>query len=202
MRVVTKEEFLLEAGRFLNSIKEGAVFIYPTDTIYGIGCNALDSKAVAKIREAKERPKAPFSVIAPSIDWIEENCVVTAEGREWLEKFPGPYTLVFRLKNRRCVSDEVIKGEDSLGIRMPAHWTTRIAKEIGVPIVTTSVNKAGKIFMTSNEDLDTTIRPKVDFMIDEGEKKAKPSDVIFLNKDEVSVRERTKGSHYPDEKKI
>ena len=100
MRVITPDEFNLEWETFFNSILDGAVFIYPTDTIYGIGCNAENEEAVKKIRDAKNRSKAPFSVIAPSIDWIKENCEVTETAEEWLEKFPGPYTLIFKLKDK------------------------------------------------------------------------------------------------------
>ena len=202
MRIVSKEEFMLEAGSFLDSIKKGAVFIYPTDTIYGIGCNAVDSKAVKRVRDAKKRPNAPFSVIAPSKQWILDNCDVSNEGREWLEKLPGPYTLVFRLKNKGCVAKEVIPETSSIGIRIPNHWISRVAAELNAPIVTTSVNEAGRIFMTSIDNMDPSIKAKVDFIIDEGEKKGRPSNVVFLDRAEVTIRDRQKGMHYPEIQKI
>lgn len=192
MRVLTKDEFMLEAGKLLEDIKKGSVFIYPTDTIYGIGCNALDSEAVKRIREAKKRPKAPFSVIAPSKEWVLENCEVDSKANEWLEKLPGPYTLIFKLKNKNCLAEEVICGKDSIGIRMPRHWVSRIAAELNVPIITTSVNEAGRIFMTSLDNVEPGIKSKVDFIIDEGEKKGKPSNVVFLNGKEVTIRDRQK----------
>lgn len=203
MRSISKEEFTLGAGKFLESIKKGAVFIYPTDTIYGLGCNATDSKAVMRIREAKKRPKAPFSVIAPSKKWIIQNCEMTDEAMIWLDKLPGPYTLVLKLKNKGCIAKEVAPDTDSLGIRIPMHWTTGIAEELGVPIVTTSVNESGKMFMTSSDDVDEMLSQKVDFMIDEGVKKGRPSDVIFLDrKEEVTIRKRSTGEHYPKKQKI
>ena len=58
-------------------LQEGKIFIYPTDTIYGLGCNALDVCAVERIKKIKGRDKdKPMSVIAPSLEWINENCVV------------------------------------------------------------------------------------------------------------------------------
>jgi len=66
MRTITKEEFKMELTKHLSAIVDGAVFVYPTDTIYGIGCNATNGEAVQKIRDAKKRPTAPLSVIAPN----------------------------------------------------------------------------------------------------------------------------------------
>ena len=101
MRILNPDEFKMEKVSVIESILEGSVFIYPTDTIYGIGCNATNSDSVKKIRKLKGRLSNPFSVIAPSVEWIKENCVVAKDGEEWLKKLRGPYTLIFKLKNRK-----------------------------------------------------------------------------------------------------
>ena len=202
MRLLTKDEFYLELEPHLNAILNGAIFIYPTDTIYGIGCNALDSEAVQRVREIKKRAKAPFSVLAPSKEWIEENCIIDKHSVEWLNKLPGPYTLVLKLKNKDCIAPEVIGEADTLGVRIPRHWVASIIKQVGVPIITTSVNESGKRFMISHEDLETEIRNKVHFMIDEGIKEGRPSNIVFLDKESVEIREREKGIHFPDTKKV
>ncbi|GAG45638.1 unnamed protein product, partial [marine sediment metagenome] len=77
--IIKKKE--IEIRKLRNS-----VFIYPTDTIYGIGCNALNSKLVKRIRRIKKRDNKPFSVIAPSKKWIYDNCEVD---RKILKKLPG-----------------------------------------------------------------------------------------------------------------
>ena len=65
---------------FIEDIKNGAVFIYPTDTIYGLGCDATNLASVKLIRELKYRDKdKPMSVIAPSVEWIREHCEVSGE---------------------------------------------------------------------------------------------------------------------------
>ena len=167
---------------------DGAVFVYPTDTIYGIGCNAQISSSVKKIRELKLRNTNPFSVIAPSIDWIKENCVITEESNEWLGKLPGPYTLILKLKSN-CVAKEVNPGLKTLGVRIPKHWISKVVGEADVPIVTTSVNRSSEDYMTSLEDIDYTIMGSVDFILYEGKKEGKPSKIINLT-DKVEVIER------------
>ena len=180
MRILTKDEVNAEKRPLMESISDGAVFIYPTDTIYGLGCNALKSEAVNKIRGLKERAQNPFSVIAPSKQWIFDNCLISEEAMEWIEKLPGPYTLILRLKGN-AVAREVNPGLSTLGVRIPEHWFSSFAQEMEIPIVTTSANKMGNDFMTSLEDLDMDIKSSVDFIIYEGEKKGSPSQIIDLS---------------------
>lgn len=182
MRVLNADEFNQEKEQLTSRIIDGAVFIYPTDTIYGIGCNAQNPSSVKKIRIIKGRASSPFSVIAPSLEWIYENCAVTKEAEDWAEKLPGPYTLIFRLKNKSCIAKEVNPGLNTLGVRMPNHWIRKIVAEAEVPVVTTSVNKSGSDYMTSLENLDESIKGSTDFIIYEGEKKEKPSRIVDLTK--------------------
>lgn len=189
MRILDFEELNLEKQSVIESIINGAVFIHPTDTIYGIGCSAQDSKAVKKVRQLKARAANPFSVIAPSLGWIDENCIVTKEAEEWLEKLPGPYTLIFRLKNKNCVAKEVNSSLNTLGIRMPNHWIRKIVAEADVPVVTTSVNKSHEDYMTSIEELDASIKSGIDFVIYEGRKEGRPSRIIDLT-EAVRIIER------------
>lgn len=188
MRILNFDEFKIERESIIDSIAMGAVFIYPTDTIYGIGCNAENSGSVKKIRLLKARASNPFSVIAPSIQWVHENCIVPKEGEEWLDRLPGPYTLIFKLKNN-CVAKEVNPGLKTLGIRMPRHWFMKAVAEANMPIVTTSVNRSGEDYMTSLEDLDTSIKSGVDFILYEGKKEGNPSKIIDLS-EAVKVIER------------
>src|SRR3989344_4660100 len=100
MRILTKEEFLKEKRYFFEEIENGALFIHPTDTIYGIGCNALLETSVKKARELKGRPTSPFSVIAPSTEWITQNCIISEKQKEYLELLPGPYTLILKTRGQ------------------------------------------------------------------------------------------------------
>lgn len=188
MEIINKDEFNLHKEAILRGILGGAIFIHPTDTIYGIGCNANHFGAVKKVREAKQRYTRPFSVIAPSKEWIKENCDVSKEAEKWINKLPGPYTLILKLKKNDAVSSNVNMDLESLGVRIPSHWFSKVANELNIPIVTTSANVIGKDFMTSIDDLDQEIKSKIDFIIYEGEKKAKPSTIIDLTEKEKVIK--------------
>ncbi|VVB81449.1 Threonylcarbamoyl-AMP synthase [uncultured archaeon] len=159
----------------IEEIAKGAVFIYPTDTIYGIGCDATNDKAVKRVRKLKKRTANPFSVIAPSIDWIKENCTLTNNAKAWLLKLPGPYTLIINLKKTNAICPQTNMGLKNLGIRIPDHWISDLAAKVGKPIVTTSVNIEGKPFATRLEQLE---KFDADFIIYEGEKTGIPSTIV------------------------
>ncbi|MEK6863553.1 MAG: L-threonylcarbamoyladenylate synthase [Nanoarchaeota archaeon] len=188
METITKTELRLRYAEIAGRIRDGAVFIYPTDTIYGIGCYALDKNAVGKIRRLKERPANPFSIIAPSKEWITENCIITKEAKDLLNKLPGPYTLILKLKNKDAIAKNVNLDQETIGVRIPGHWFGDVVEELGFPIITTSANRSGQPFMTSLEDLDQTIKDGVDFIIYEGEKKGRPSKIVNLVEGKVKER--------------
>lgn len=161
----------------LSKIRKGAVFIFPTDTIYGMGCNATNKNSVTRLRRLKGSQK-PFSIIAPSKKWIRENCEVDDEGEKWLKKLPGKLTLIFKLKNKKAVAPNVSKSS-TIGIRMPEGW---FYKKLKIPIVATSVNRTRGKYMTSLKDLKPEIKKKVDFIIYRGKLDKKPSKIYDLTK--------------------
>lgn len=185
MEILTKTELRKRFKEILDKIKGGAIFIHPTDTIYGISCSALDNQAVKKIRKLKDQHNQPFSVWIPSLDWVRENCIVSQEGEKWLKKLPGPYTLIMQLRHKD-VAEAVNLGKGTIGIRQPDHWFGKIVEKLNLPIITTSANRTGQPFMTSLENLDSEI--KVDFIIYEGEKQGRPSKIVNLV--EGTVKER------------
>ncbi|MEM4263796.1 MAG: L-threonylcarbamoyladenylate synthase [Candidatus Woesearchaeota archaeon] len=181
MRIINKDDYNTNKSKILKQIDEGAVFIHPTDTIYGIGCDATNEEAVKRIRDTKQRKDLPFNVIAPSRDWVRANCIVDKEAEDWLAKLPGPYTIILKLKNPNAVAKSVNPtGDNTIGIRRPDHWISEITNELNKPIITTSANITGKNFMTSLDDLDINVKKKMDFIIYEGEKKGRPSTIVDL----------------------
>ncbi|MCR4261045.1 MAG: L-threonylcarbamoyladenylate synthase [Candidatus Colwellbacteria bacterium] len=177
MKILDRQYVETNKKEILSAIKEGKIFIYPTDTIYGLGTNALLEDSVVKIREIKKRDSKPFSVIAPSKEWILENCKLEIEN---LEKYlPGPYTLIVETREG-VVAPSVNPNGNTLGVRIPKHWFTDVVGEAGVPFVTTSVNIAGDKSMEKLEDVLKEILDQVDYVVYEGEKRGEPSEKINL----------------------
>jgi len=165
----------METEKLKKQILQSKIFIYPTDTIYGIGCNALNENAVNKIKEIKGRDKdKSLSIIVPSIKWIKENCIVDVELSKY---FPGPYTLI--LKKKRPDFLLWVSNTDSLGIRIPAHKFTKKIQEAGVPFITTSVNLSGQEPVKKVSEISQQILNKVDEVIDVGELSGKPSTLVI-----------------------
>ena len=169
-------------------IRSGAVIVYPTDTVYGIGCDAGCARAVRRIRSLKNRFAKPFSVIAPSKQWIRENCFLSPPAAEFLaEKMPGPYTMILRLKNKRCVSRETNAGRVTLGVRLPRHWIADVVREAGVPLVTTSVNKSGEPPARTLRELKEF---GADLIVFEGVKRGRPSTIVDFSGKKTKIKAR------------
>ncbi len=171
----------------VKAIKAGKIFIYPTDTIYGIGCDASNKEAVNKIRELKKRDEKPLSVIAPSFDWIKENLIID-EGLDIKKYLPGQYTIILKKKDPFFL--KWVSLSDSLGIRIPNHKFTRELQKSGVPFITTSVNLTGEPFARKVSEIKPELINKVDYIIkaaDENKLSGKPSKLI-INGEEILRR--------------
>lgn len=162
---------------YTEEIKQGKIFIYPTDTIYGLGCDATNIESVEKIRQMKGRDESkPLSVIAPSFKWIEENLIVDCDLNKYL---PGAYTIILKMKKPELF--EHISSNGSLGVRIPDCDFTKEIQKAGVPFITTSVNLSGEPFAIS---VSEEIKKKVDVVVDVGELNGRPSTLV-INGEEV-----------------
>lgn len=151
-------------------IKEGKIVLFPTETVYGIGANALDQKAVNKIFEAKGRaPDNPLIVHICNLDMLNDLVQEVGEIEEKLINnfWPGPLTIIFNRKE--CVPNNVTAGLDTVGIRMPSNIVARKLIEFaGLPIAAPSANISGKPSGTKIEDIIDELDGKVDYILDAG----------------------------------
>lgn len=153
------------------SIKEGNLVIFPTETVYGIGANALDSKAVDDIFNAKGRANDnPLIVHIAEFDMLEDLVKeITPLEQKLMDSFmPGPFTLI--LKKKDIIPNNVSANLDTVGIRMPANKIAHdLIKEAGVPIAAPSANISSRPSGTNIEDIKEEFNNKVDIIIDGGE---------------------------------
>jgi L-threonylcarbamoyladenylate synthase len=186
-KTIRKAELLANVQFYEKKLKEG-IFIIPTDTVYGLSCNAKSPKLVENLRKIK-KSKQPFSVIAPSKKWIYENCVITKDAKKWIAKLPGPYTLILKLKNKRAVAKSVYNADNcSLGVRIPDHWSSKIVARLKFPLISTLANVSGEDYMKSLDDLDLKIKNKVNLIVSVGKKRGHPSTIINLVENKVIKR--------------
>ncbi len=165
---VVKLATALKSKEIADGIRNGDVFIYPTDTLYGLGCNAENADAVKKICEAKRRPVGkPFSVIVPSKEWIFQNTVISKDNMEFVNNLlPGPYTII--LKAKKTISNVTSK-EKTVGLRIPRNEFCDLIREQNILFISTSVNLSEDEPVSSIKDIPAQVKEKVDFAIDAGE---------------------------------
>ena len=151
-------------------LRQGGLVAIPTETVYGLGANALDEAAVHKIFEAKGRPQDnPLIIHVPGPQWLPRYCedvpplAYTLARKFW----PGPLTMI--LKRKKVVPDATTAGLDTVGVRCPDHQVTlAIIREAGVPIAAPSANTSGRPSCTCAADCLEDMEGKIDAVVDGG----------------------------------
>lgn len=159
-----------ELDRAAQIIKRGGLVAFPTETVYGLGANALDRDAVARIFAAKQRPLA-----SPLIVHVNGEAMARTLTAGWPDRahllaarfWPGPLTLVLRKAD--IVPDLVTAGLDSVGVRVPAHPVAlELIRRAGVPIAAPSANRFTEISPTTAAHVRESLGDTVDMVLDAG----------------------------------
>ena len=193
MRVDLKDperEVLKDAAAVL---KKGGLVVYPTDTAYGLGVNALDNRAVKELYAVKRREVAkPTHVVVRDLKMIEESVYLNEVGKRIIKKFlPGPLTLVF--KKREDIPGVLVGSLSTLGIRIPdCEITKALSKMVDFPYTTPSANPAGGYAPYSLEEVLSQFGKedfeKIDLFLDAGPLlKTPPSTIIDLSDGVIKV---------------
>ena len=151
----------------INVLADGGIVLYPTDTIYGLGANIFDNKAVKKVFEIKQRSLLkPLSILVSDVDAIDLVAKVSIQQKQVINQYlPGPYTFI--LKKRKIVPRVVTSGSALVGVRVPDN---RIACGLAriFPITTTSANLSDEEVLTNPKDILSQLDCEVDLVIDVG----------------------------------
>jgi len=166
-------------------LKKGGVIAYPTDTIYGIGCDAFNEIAVKKLLRLKSREQGnPLPVAVSDIKMLKSIAFLSKENEKIVrELLPGPFTFIFRKKSN--ISDLITARLNTIGVRIPDNdIALAIIKKAGFPIITTSANFSGKQPAIESGQVDL----KVDFVV-KGECKYKKASTVIDLENKKIIRE-------------
>jgi len=149
-------------------LKNGGVIVYPTDTLYGFGCDAKNESAIEKINSIKGR-KAPMSILAPNIEIAAKWMNIPKHDKNIiLEKLGGSTTIIVPVKFG--ITSPAITGDnDTLGLRIPDHkFCQKLSEAYPNPITTTSVNRTKQKPLTNPEKILSEFTREIDLIIDDG----------------------------------
>jgi len=175
-------------ARIVEVLRSGGIVIYPTDTIYGFGCDFSQKGAIERIRRLKGRDaKKPMSFVCADLTNISLYCRVSNFAYRILKRFlPGPYTFV--LPATKETPRLVQSKQKTVGIRIPDHpLPLALVAELGSPIISTSANRSAEDVISDPELLQAEFGHGVDLVVDAGQLPVQPSTVISLLNDEVLI---------------
>ena len=174
-------------GRAASIVKEGGLIVYPTDTVYGLGCDPLDDSAVARLFEAKGRESKPLPVLCSSIE--EASRLVEMNGRALElagDHWPGALTIVAQLRVR--VPRQLDQGTGTLGVRVPGmKGCVELVAKCGGLLTGTSANLSGRPSCRSAEEAKEQLGSKVDMILDGGRLVGTESTVVRVEGGSVIV---------------
>jgi len=178
-------------NKAINILKEGGVIIYPTDTVYGIGCDIFNKQALDRVKEIKSNPDIKLlSFICPNLKDIAKYAKVSDYAYKTMKRLlPGPYTFI--LPAAKNVPKKLWSKRKTVGIRIPDHPVAlKIVEGLGNPIVSTSTTTRKGELIIDPQEIKSVFNSQVDLMLASGNLSGKPSSVIDLSGEEpVIVRE-------------
>jgi len=177
------------------ALRKGAVICYPTDTVYGIGCDMFNQKAIKRILQIKKRPiHQPFSFMCSSLKNVSTYCHVSNMSYRIMKKdLPGPYTFI--LQATKLVPKILLNRQKTVGIRVPDNTIClALIEALGNPMLNTSaIKEQDDPPMSEAFEIEAQFGRLVDIIIDGGTVYPAPSSVVSLIGDTPEVLRQGKG---------
>jgi len=167
------------------AIRHGQLAVYPTETVYGLGADALDPDAVERVFAAKNRNRGnPVSLAVPDVGTATEYTAPTDRERAFMDAFlPGPVTVV--VERTPAVPDVLTAGRDRVGVRIPDHDVALSLLERVAPVTATSANVSGRPSARRVADLDDRIRESATVVVDGGGTPGGGSTVVDVAREDI-----------------
>ena len=175
-------------------LDSGGIVAYPTDSVYGVGCDATNARAVERLHKLQNSDKhKPYALICRSLAEISEYARVSNGAfRAMKAHLPGPY--VFILEASRLVPKLMLDRRKTIGVRMPANPVARdLVNALGRPILSSSLKDEEGEFVVDPEEIDRLIGARINVVIRAEEVERTPSSVVSLVDDNFEVIREGKG---------
>ena len=180
--------------KIVEVLQQGGVIGYPTDTIYGVGCDLSNPEAIRKIHRLKKSDgKKPLSFICSDLKDISRYAYVSNFAYKTMKRLlPGPYTFI--LKATKLVPKIAMTKQNTVGIRIPDNRIClALVKELGHPIISTSVNKPDEGLYNDPAEIEDRFGKQLDLVIDGGVIVAEHSSIVDLTDESPKVIREGKG---------
>lgn len=186
-------------GRFIKRasdvLEQGGIIVYPTDTVYGIGCDIFNKKAIERIYQLKGKErKKPLSFIVPNLKDISKYAQLSDNSYRIMRRcLPGPYTFV--LPATRMVPKKIAEvNRKTIGIRIPDNKICQmLLEEFSNPIISTSSNLSGSEVLNDPEEINDQLGKRLDMILDCGILGLEASTVVDLTSEEPIILRHGKG---------
>ena len=181
-------------GQIVKYLRQGGVICYPTDTVYGIGCDIFNQKAVKRIYRIKQKSTdKPFSFMCADLKDLSKYCLVSNTAYRLMKKnLPGAYTFI--LPTLKIVPKIMISKQKTVGIRVPDNAICKaLIEELGNPILTSSAVVGDEEPMAEAFQIEERLGNQLDAIIDGGPVFPNPSSIVSLINDNVEILRYGKG---------
>lgn len=185
-------------ARAVEALKNGGIIVYPTDTVYGLGCDITQRDALERVIRIKGRdPKKPMSFVCSDLTHISRYANVTDFAYKILKRYlPGPYTFV--LPASRDTPKLLQSKQRTVGIRIPNHPVPlALVAQLGEPLLSTSANRSSEETVSDPDELERRFGHNVDLILECGPLPVLPSSVISLVGDRVEILREGAGDVEP-----
>jgi tRNA threonylcarbamoyl adenosine modification protein (Sua5/YciO/YrdC/YwlC family) len=175
-------------------VRQGELIAYPTDTVYAVGCDLLDKRAIERVYALKGRPSSrPMSLLCADLRHAAEYAIITDRAFVVLRRIlPGPYTVVLRAGEK--VPKVMLSRQRTVGIRVPDHPVPQaLLHELGHPLLTTSCPCPDGEYLADAREIARAFKRELAAVVDGGPIHNEPSTVIDLSNDELVVLREGRG---------
>lgn len=177
-----------QLDEIVRDLKNGAIMIYPTDTLYAIGCDALNVKAIDRICRIKgvNPDKTNLSIICSDISQVAEYARYDNYAFRLLkDNTPGPFTFLFKTSSSL---PKAFKGRKIVGVRIPdCNTAIQIVKKLAAPILSTSIDFSDEDYAVNPELMAESYYDKVDMLLDAGTGGIEPSTIVDCTSNEMQI---------------